>query len=156
MADGYSFLHFMNHHIAKKDAHLNVTPTYVERPLSQLISYYLSFPFLACWEVAGIVTQCLKPYDIRDNHQLENIRELGEREEESRFKFEATKSLPISLIKKVKSHYGTSFAAVMHSAVAGALREYQLQKEWKVPQLTPCVVVVPYPGYKFYKFQNHA
>jgi len=96
---------------------------------------------------------CIKPYAIRADEPFDKYQLTGP--EGTNLNVECTPSLPMSLIKDVKSHYKTSFAAVQFSVIAGALREFQLKKGMVVPEATPFGVVVPYPGHKLYHFSNH-
>jgi len=140
--------------MAHKESLRNAVPNFVSRPWYLYAIYILTFPFRAAWENAGVAVQALKSNILHADKPIDVFQLNGPHG--SNFNVAVTQSFPISLIKDVKSHYKTSFAAVQLSVLAGALSEFYQEKGINLPRVTPCFTVLAYPGHKLDKFQNHA
>jgi len=138
--------------MCQKKTVINVVPNYFQPLWPQMMLYCITFPFRACWEIAEILLIFLKPYAIPTDESFDKLQLEGSAG--TNLNVALTRSL--SLITVVKSHYKTGFAAVQFSVIAGALREFQTQKPMKIPRITPCFTIVPFPGHKLFEFQHHA
>jgi len=152
LGDGYSFLYLLMEAIAGKEV-ISVVPNYFSRSLPLLFIYGITFPFRAAWEAAGLFVACLHSYSLR--LYMNPDKKLVKGPDGCTMKVDSSISLPISLVKDVKDHFKTSFAAVQFAAMAGALRDFHLEKGMETPHILPCLTVLPYPGHKLYKLRNH-
>jgi len=153
IGDGYSLLYLITNAICGKQSHKNVTPNYLKRGWFSQVLYCALFPFLASWELAGIIVQAAKHNLIRASLPSDKQSSVGPNR--SKYSIAVTKSLDLSLIKNIKSHFDTSFSAVECSALCLALRDLQLQKDMVVSNVTPFMIVAPYPGHTLSQLQNH-
>jgi len=153
LADGYSLLHLITNAICCKEELKNAVPNYLKRTWFSLILYCAVFPFLATWESSRKIIQLAKKYSIRANLPLDKKCLKGSTG--SNYSIAVTRSLPLSLIKDIKCHFNTSFAAVQCSVLSLALRDLQLKKDMEVPLVTPFLTVAPYPGHKLSQLRNH-
>jgi len=154
ISDAYSFFYFIINALCQKESHSNAVPTYIKRPWYSMLIYLITFPFEASWEIAGLLVKALKRNALDANKSFDTFQLNGS--QGSNFNIAVTQSLPISLVKDVKSHYKTSFAAVQQSVLTGAVTEFHQEKGINLPRATPCYTILPYPGHKLDKFQNHA
>jgi len=154
ISDAYSFFYFIVNALCQKESHSNAVPTYVTRPWYSMTVYLITFPFQAAWEIAGLFVKTVKRNALKAGTSFDIFQLNGS--QGSNLNIAVTQSLPISLVKDVKSHYKTSFAAVQQSVLTGAITEWHQEKGIHLPRATPCFTVLPFPGHKLDKFQNHA
>jgi hypothetical protein len=61
----------------------------------------------------------------------------------------------MSKVKEVKNKLRYSFASVTFAAIGGALREFHEGLGLEVPEIYPCLTMLPYPGHQLSKLRNH-
>jgi len=56
-------------------------------------------------------------------------------------------SVPVSVIKNIRSKHGVTFSAVVMSALAGGIRKFMLVNDMKIPEKMHIVTPLPWPGH---------
>jgi len=154
IGDGYSILYLISNAICGKKVLKNVAPNFWKQTLLSEIYHVISLPCRASWELAEIIVNLARTYSIRCAKPYNDNDRIGLKE--TNLNIAVTNSLPLCLIKDTPlSHFNTSFATVLCSAISLALREFQIRKQMILPEITPFVAVAPYPGRKSSHLINH-
>jgi hypothetical protein len=159
IGDGYSAIYLLLEYVCDGTSQITVVPNYFTRGSLLMFIFYLTFPFRLAWETAGLIVTSMKSYSLRvntsDKKRKKIIPNSGSDPGLLRYVWDVSKKIDISKIKEVKNKLRISFASVQFAAMAGALRDFHECSGFEVPEVYPCLTMLPYPGHPLSKLRNH-
>jgi hypothetical protein len=154
LGDGYSWMYLLLECVCDVPTEISVIPDYFSRGSLLMFVFYLTFPFRLAWATAGLVCISMKSYPLRVNRSTSD-KKSSSGSETGRYVWDITKKIQMRKIKEVKNRLRISFSSVQFAAMAGALREYHEGLGLEVPEVYPCLTVLPYPGHPLSRLRNH-
>jgi hypothetical protein len=142
--DGYSWLHLIIDSLCERPKFKNALPSREPRSLASSLLYWASFVFRGTWAFAEFAMFFLHSFDWRvtaDQRQTESLHVV-------------TKPISVESIREIKTHFGVSFASVLHTILSGVHWRMLERKGFRVPKQLPCWMTLPLPGHSL-KLRNH-
>jgi hypothetical protein len=143
-ADGYSILKLLSD-VGGDKSMSTAQPSYRKKSMCRQILEGITLIFRLPYDATSTVVRGMDPMS-----QFHLPEAKLSRKQNAAF----TQRIPLSYIKEIKDAYKVSFAGIVISALAGALRSLMEERGVKVPEYVSLVTPMPFPGHPN-KLRNH-